>query len=628
MQIGYSKDNKNLLVIPEASEKFIAFNIPGLQRKKQNDKYICYTPKQDVSRGTYLHIKMLLDDKNINTQCSYAVKEAIYRELDVMQNEETEWKNNRSIEIMRQNETSDAIDSYKRRFYQNDTFSELGETYLMNHQKAGLLIAKRVPRFAFFFDTGTGKTAMALEILSWISAVKRNSKFLIICPKSIIQTAWMADCKTYTPDLRILPLCKGLSNSDYTEITYRNYNICKSRNILNETKSTTFSHSVKELAQKLGVNERAIAQAQHYITNPEYFINNRDAFYALGITGLIFDESAKLKNQGSTITHYVNQISAKLRYVYLLSGKPAPNNSSEYFSQMRIIDPFSFYMSYDCFKKRKFIPAFELTKYRQYNSYKNSLASEQSVAEMIQHRSFTVSKKECFDLPAKTFQIKYFTLNDSTYQKYQRMEYQYYSDVKTASDEGRVVSVTNHLAGIRKLQQISSGFLKDVDEYFELENNKLDLLMDTLEELEGKQVVIWCQYRHEIESILSNLRVNSYTAVTAYGGTDDVNKSIRDFKDGTAQYLIAHPRTIMYGVTLVNCSYSIYYSISYSFEEFYQSHDRIYRYGQSLPCTYLFLQAEHTIDQAMYRCVMDKKSNTELYETILKDIAKRHTHLK
>lgn len=77
-----------------------------------------------------------------------------------------------------------------------------------------------------------------------------------------------------------------------------------------------------------------------------------------------------------------------------------------------------------------------------------------------------------------------------------------------------------------------------------------------------------------------------------------------------------------------NCSYSIYYSISYSFEEFYQSHDRIYRYGQSLPCTYLFLQAEHTIDQAMYRCVMDKKSNTELYETILKDIAKRHTHLK
>ena len=43
---------------------------------------------------------------------------------------------------------------------------------LMNHQKGGTLIAEKFNKFAFFYDTGTGKTLMALDIIHRKAATK------------------------------------------------------------------------------------------------------------------------------------------------------------------------------------------------------------------------------------------------------------------------------------------------------------------------------------------------------------------------------------------------------------------------------------------------------------------------
>ena len=69
---------------------------------------------------------------------------------------------------------------------------------------------------------------------------------------------------------------------------------------------------------------------------------------------------------------------------------------------------------------------------------------------------------------------------------------------------------------------------------------------------------------------------------------------------------------------MTNCSYAIYYSLSYSFEEYYQSHDRIYRKGQTNSCTYIFLNSKDTIDEIMYDVVMKKRSAIETNELIMR----------
>ena len=72
------------------------------------------------------------------------------------------------------------------------------------------------------------------------------------------------------------------------------------------------------------------------------------------------------------------------------------------------------------------------------------------------------------------------------------------------------------------------------------------------------------------------------------------------------------------GVTFTNCSYNIYYSQSYSYEEFKQSQDRIHRIGQINKCTYIMLQCNNTIDEKIYNCLQKKKNAVdELYQEMI-----------
>lgn len=54
--------------------------------------------------------------------------------------------------------------------------------------------------------------------------------------------------------------------------------------------------------------------------------------------------------------------------------------------------------------------------------------------------------------------------------------------------------------------------------------------------------------------------------------------------------------------------------MSFSYEEFKQSQDRIHRIGQENKCAYIILQGKDTIDEKIYNC-LQRKGNAvdELY---------------
>ena len=163
--------------------------------------------------------------------------------------------------------------------------------------------------------------------------------------------------------------------------------------------------------------------------------------------------------------------------------------------------------------------------------------------------------------------------------------------------------------------------IKNKPQFEDVHKAKIDELLNIIQELGAEQAIIWAQFKYDIYRLSNELQNLGYSVATAYSETVDVNQSIHDFKSGKVQFLIAHPKTLQYGVTLVNCSYAIYYSLSYSFEEYYQSHDRIYRKGQTKACTYIFLNSVNTIDEIMYEVIMNKNSITDVNESFLKHLA-------
>lgn len=499
---------------------------------------------------------------------------------------------------------------------------------LYRHQKAGTMLADMYDKFAFFYDTGTGKTVMALDIIM-SKQHSDNARFLIIAPKSIIKTAWMDDAAKYYPSLRILPL-------------YKDFNAKRKRSLLNSWKnggisanwesdpvfishikliSDVFDLGPIEIDSDIIVDETLSAEAKHYIINSELFIRDPDKYISgLGITGIVMDESAILKNYNGKTAKTMRKVAEQVKYVYLLSGKPAPNNIIEYFSQMKIVDPDTFSMSYD-----RFLNMFCYSANRKY--YIRS-ENEKLFAEMVSVRSLIISKKDCLDLPDTVDVIRQIELPDDVMKDYNELYRECMTLIKGMDHSSVFYSAQSKLAVLMKLRQMASGFFmtgsgkrRERKLIIDIHNAKIKELNRVVDQIEEEQVIVWCQFQHEIEIVEQELSKRAYT-VTAYGKTKDLEKNIDDFKSGRAQYIVAHPKTLKYGVTFVNCKYSIYYSFSYSAEDYDQSHDRNYRLGQTEMCTYIYLQAADTIDEIMHEKVMNKLSNSEFFEKLIKDAAK------
>lgn len=429
-----------------------------------------------------------------------------------------------------------------------------------------------------------------------------NSKciqWVVVCPKSIINTAWIADAKEFFKGITLLPVKAGMGKKEIKEYA---------------SKFVTDGTAVRKI-------EDIFPYVDAIVLNPEQFKKYYKAGALENFKGLILDESTMIKNRQAQITEMITKFSKQCKNVYILSGKPAPNTPMDYFNQIKIIQPYVFGNSFTKFRDNFFYQY-------DYMGYDWRMRNDRKelFSKLLDICSIFVSKTDCLDLPEKTYQIREVELDNKTMKHYKDMEKE-----QLVCLQDRDIPAPNKLASIMKLRQISSGFIIDTENKVteRLDKSKINELATLLEELGDEKAIIWINFKEEVNAIEELMRSKGYTYVTAYQGTANVDDSIEAFKNNTAQFIIAHPKTLKYGVTFTgrsmvkNCTYAIYYSLSYSFEDYYQSHDRIYRKGQTEPCTFIFLLCKDTIDYNLYRCIQNKGTSAQLIEDLVKDISSR-----
>ena len=86
-------------------------------------------------------------------------------------------------------------DDFQIEEHQNIQYSM--SDFLRKYQKQIANEALNHEGFGIFMETGTGKTLVGLEI------AKHLGKTLILCPLSVIETAWIDDCHKFYPELKI-----------------------------------------------------------------------------------------------------------------------------------------------------------------------------------------------------------------------------------------------------------------------------------------------------------------------------------------------------------------------------------------------------------------------------------------
>ncbi len=449
---------------------------------------------------------------------------------------------------------------------------------LMPHQELGREIAEIRDRFCFFFDTRTGKTPLSLSIMHDDLQRHPEHKWLVVCPLILIENAWLPDAAQFIPDIKVV-----------------------------NCHASTKDKRLKAIK----------SDAQIYVTNIESFATYKEYFEAVGFEGCIVDESSVMKSPKSQQSKALVDFAQKVKRFYLLSGTPAPNGEWEYFMQLRAIDYYSVPESYTQFKLRFFINT-------SYNPQFEKLALRQDRADelmsLIKKYAIYVDKEDALTTPGRTFVEVPLTMPDALMKHYRTLKNELYVTIGE-----RNITAPSAAAKLNKLNQVSSGFVIDTlaakenkfydesaTEWYLLSNYRFEALKELLSSntYAGEQVLIWANYRAEFEVIQSYL---GERCRCIYGATTlaEKNEAIRLFKSGDIQYLIANPASADKGLTLTNCHICVYFSLSWSYELFKQSMERIYGdiSKQKQHCMYYVFLAEHTVDEVLYRDVLQGKGD-------------------
>jgi SNF2 family DNA or RNA helicase len=461
------------------------------------------------------------------------------------------------------------------------------------HQSKALEMSWNKEVFAYFMEMGTGKSKVLIDNIAMLFNAGKINGALIIAPKGVYKNWFDSEIPNHMPDY--IEKKVGLWRTD---------------------------PNAKDLKPLFSTG----AELHILIMNVEAFSSKKGVDFAKKFlschnTIIGVDESTTIKNPQAKRTRAIVELGTKSKYRRILTGSPVTKSPLDLFAQCYFLHPYLLgHESYYTFKVR-----YAVTKQINVSGrtiqivvgYRNL----GELSEKLKPFSYRVLKDDCLDLPKKTYTKRIIELTDEQKKVYKTMKQQ-----AIAFLNGKMITTATVITQMMRLHQITCGHFKSDDGTIQtIKNNRIDQLMEVLEEMEGK-AVIWAHYRYDIKNIVETVskKYGENSVVTYYGdtSTDDRQKAIKKIQDpkSPVRFIVGTPQTGGYGITLTGASTMIYYSNGYDLEKRQQSEARIDRIGQEKPMTYIDIIAEGTVDDKIVQSLR-KKVNiaTEIMGEELKD---------
>ena len=449
------------------------------------------------------------------------------------------------------------------------------------HQMTALEKSWNKETYAYFMEMGTGKTKVLIDNLAMLYDKGKVNGALIIAPKGVVGTWYTNELPTHLPD-----------HIENVTVLWQP-NITKKQQ---ESLDTLFQEG----------------ESLHIlIMNVEAFSTEKGKLFAAKFmschnTLMAIDESTTIKNPSAKRTKNILALGKEAKYRRIMTGSPVTKNPLDLFSQCYFLDPFLLdFHSYYSFRNR-YAEMKTMHAHGRSIQIVSKFRHLGELSESLQSFSYRVLKEDCLDLPDKIFIKRQIQLTPDQRKLYEQMKKQ-----ALAILEGKVSSTKNSLTQLMRLQQITCGhFTDDTGSVQPIENNRVNELMDVLEDVEGK-AIIWAHYQYDINKIIKAV-VEKYgpgSVVDYYGLTpkEERQDNITRFQgDPKCRFFIGTPATGGYGITLTAANTVIYYSNGYDLEKRLQSEDRAHRMGQKKPVTYVDINAEDTVDEKIVKALRSK----------------------
>lgn len=433
---------------------------------------------------------------------------------------------------------------------------------LFEHQKESIDFCRTRERVFDASDPGTGKTRVAIEMFSE-RRLRGGRCVLILCPKSLIRSAWAADFKKFAPYLKVS--CAYAQNRE----------------------------------------EAFWETADIYITNHDaakWLAKQKDDFFAPFDT-LIIDEVGAFKHATSQRSKALNKIKKYFTYRHVMNGTPAPNTITDLWNQMFVLDDgerlgasFFKFRSTVCTPKQVG-PSANMMK------WEDRPGANEAVSKLVEDITIRHKFEDCLDIPPNHEYAVDYALTPKQLKGYQQME-----KAQLAMIEGNMVSAVNAAVVATKLLQIASGAVYDEDgNYHVVDRDRYSAVIDIAEQ--RKHVVVFFLWQHQKHMLIEEAEKRGLSYCLIDGSVPDGKRheNVEYFERGMYRICFAHPQSAAHGLTLVKGTATIWASPTYNLEHYQQGFRRIYRAGQTQKTETITLVAQDTIETRVWDALANKK---------------------
>ena len=432
-------------------------------------------------------------------------------------------------------------------------------------------------RRAFCFNSqGTGKTGAAIWAADYLMSVKKVRRVLVICPVSIMGSAWQGDLFRF--------------------VMHRTFDI---------------AHNPRREKRRSVI----MGEAEFVIINYDGLEIVSDAIIEDGRFDLIIvDEANAYKNVHTKRWKTLNKIIKPQTWLWLMTGTPASQDPSDAYGLARLVNPNGVPKFFGAFRDQV------MNNITRFKWVPKPNATEVVFKALQPAIRFT--KEECLDLPDMMYVTRDVPLTAQQSKYYEKM---LKDQLMVAA--GEEISAPTAAANLQKLLQISGGAVyTDNRDTIEFDcSDRLQALKEVVEEASHK-VLVFVPYTHSLIMVAEWLKKQGYTAEVINGAVPPNKRTeiFNRFQTTTdPQVLVIQPQAASHGVTLHAANVVVYWSPVMSVETYLQANARVHRAGQVNKVTIVHLQGSR-VERKMYQMLQNKVDThqrlVELYKEELGEV--------
>lgn len=412
-------------------------------------------------------------------------------------------------------------------------------------------------RRAFCFnEAGTGKTSAAIWAADYLMNQGLIRRVLVICPLSIMQSAWQADLFK-TAMHRSCGIAHGAASK-------------REKVIRGEYQFVVINFD------GVGVVEKVINES--------------------GFDLIIVDEANAYKNTSTVRWKTLARLVKKDTYLWMMTGTPASQSPMDAFGLAKMINPDAV-PKYSSAWRDKVMT--QVTRFKWLPK-----PSAQSTVFNALQPAIRYEKAQCLDLPEVTYQTRQVPLTAQATKYYRELLKE--MQIEAA---GQTISTVNAAAALSRLLQLSGGAVyTDDGNVVEFDiTPRLRVLEEVLEEASHK-VLVFVPYRHTLTVVKMHLEKIGVSSEIIDGSVSANQRSVifNNFQQqADPKVLLIQPQAASHGVTLTAADNVVFWSPVMSVETYLQCVARIDRVGQKSKMTVTHLQGSE-VERRMYTMLQNK----------------------